>query len=289
MGGARNRVSGEAVVSGRRSSRLATGGARVDRVGAKLLPRAIADRRGHAGAGIAAPTTRPLSRGNSAGQLAKAGWAIRSPERSRKGATSGRKAAPAGDCGCGAAELGHSWSCSWIVPIAEVDRRCPASFVRARRARGARTLPSHPSREQRLANGPRKPAPRGQARSTVTGSHPIPGMGSSMSFTGCRRSRESLPVEGVSGLRKRSPLTRRQQRGSSAYAKRVAAPTVVRRACVTGGVRGRSCSGVASENGASQRAPEGAPTRCPPRGGQGGQRTVCTGNDRSSHHAVKRG
>lgn len=57
----------------------------------------------------------------------------------------------------------------------------------------------------------------------------------------------------------------------------MAAPTVVRRACVTGGVRGRSCSDVASENGASSRAPAGAPTRCPPRGGQRGNGSVCTG------------
>jgi len=85
---------------------------------------------------------------------------------------------------------------------------------------------------------------------------------------GCWRSREHLPVEGVSGRRKQSPLTRRRWRRSSAYAKRMAAPTVVRRACVTGGVRGRSCSDAASENGASLRAPAGAPTRCPPRGGQ---------------------
>jgi hypothetical protein len=198
---------------------------------------------------------QPLTRGTSAGQLAQARPAIRSPERARKGATSGRKAAPAGDCGCGAAELGHSWSCSWIVSIAEVDRRYPASLARARRARGTRTLPSHPSREQRLANGSRKPAPRGQARSTVTGSHPIPGMVPSVSFTGCRRTREHLAMEGVSGRRKQSPLTRRRWRRSSAYAKRMAAPTVVRRACVTGGVRGRSCSGAAPDNGAPSRAP----------------------------------
>jgi hypothetical protein len=76
-------------------------------------------------------SARPLTRGTSAGQLAQARPAIRSPERARKGATSGRKAAPAGDCGCGAAELGYSWSCSWIVPIAEVDRRCPASIPQA--------------------------------------------------------------------------------------------------------------------------------------------------------------
>jgi len=50
----------------------------------------------------------------------------------------------------------------------------------------------------------------------------------------------------------------------------MAAPTVVRRACVTGGVRGRSCSDAAPENGASLRAPAGAPTRFPPRGGQRG-------------------
>jgi len=270
VGGARNRVSGEAVVSGRRSSRLTTGGARVDRVGAKLLPRAIAVGEVTQGPASPLPTTRPLTGGNSAGHLAKASGAIRSPECARKGATSGRKAAPAGDCGCGAAELGHSWSCSWIVSIAEVDRRCPASFVRARRARGARTLPGHPSREQRVVNGPRKPAPRGQARRTVTGSHPIPGMDCPASFTGRWISREHLPAEGVSGRRKQSPLTRRRWRRSSADAKRMAAPTVVRRACVTGGVRGRSCSDAAPENGASLRAPAGAPTRFPPRGGQRG-------------------
>ena len=47
--------------------------------------------RGCAGAGIAAPTTRPLTRGTSAGQLARARWAIRSPERARKGAPPGEK------------------------------------------------------------------------------------------------------------------------------------------------------------------------------------------------------
>jgi hypothetical protein len=125
-----HRVSGEAVVSGRRSSRLATWGARVDRVGAKLLPRAIAV--GEVAMWPASPRhARPLTRGTSAGQLAQARPAIRSPRRARKGTASGRKAAPAGDCGCGAAELGHSWSCSWIVSIAEVDRRCPASIPHA--------------------------------------------------------------------------------------------------------------------------------------------------------------
>jgi hypothetical protein len=51
---------------------------------------------------------------------------------------------------------------------------------------------------------------------------------------------------------------------------RMAAPTAVRRACVTGGVRGRSCSVAASENGASSRVPAGAPTRCPSRRRQRG-------------------
>jgi len=152
------------------------------------------------------------------------GWPARASEMGHpqpgtcsKGRGPGRKAAPAGDRGCGAAELGHSWSCSWIVSIAEVDRRCPASFTRVRRARGPRTLPSHPSREQRLANGSRKPAPRGQARSTVTGSHPKPGMGSVFSPERAA-SREHLPMEDVSGRRKQSPLTRRRWRRLSAYA-----------------------------------------------------------------------
>lgn len=211
-----HRASGEAVVSGWPSSRSATWGARVDRVGAKLLPRAIAvgEVVRDVSAASPSPTTRPLTRGTSAGQLARARPAIRSPERAREGATSGRKAAPAGDCGCGAAELGLSWSCSWIVSIAEVDRRCPASIGPCAKSARTPTLPSHPSREQRLANGLRKPAPRGQARSTVTGSHPIPGMVTGES----RAPREHLPMEGVSGRRKQLPLTRQRWRRPSAYA-----------------------------------------------------------------------
>jgi hypothetical protein len=88
---------------------------------------------------------------------------------------------------------------------------------RAKSAR-KRTLPSHPSREQRAVNGSRKPAPRGQARSTVTGSHPKPWVVSLASLTGCWRTREHLPMEGVSGRRKQSPLTRRRWRRSSTYA-----------------------------------------------------------------------
>jgi hypothetical protein len=148
----------------------------------------------------------------------------------------------------------------------------------------SRTLPSHPSREQRSANGLRKPAPRGQARSTVTGSHPIPGMGSverSSPGSTCRWKASRViassrlwrgAAEVTLGVREtdgrtdgRSQSVRDRRRQRSLVQRRR-----IRKRCV-----------VASSCGSSDAmSSERRPAR---------ERFSVHGKDRSSHHAVKRG
>jgi hypothetical protein len=74
-------------------------------------------------------SARPLTREVSTGLLTQVGSAIRSSAHRRKVVSAESEAAPAGDRGCGAAELGRSWSCSRIATGAEVDRRRAAPLA----------------------------------------------------------------------------------------------------------------------------------------------------------------
>lgn len=172
-----HRASDDAVVSGRRSSRLATRGARVDRVGAKLLPRAIAV--GEVAMGPASPCS------SATPEPWNLGWPARASETRHPQPGTSPKGRDLREKSCTSGRL-RVWCCgarTFVVVL--VDRfdcrsRQAVPGIGPPRVKSARngTLPSHPSREQRLANGPRKPTPRGEARRTVTGSHPIPGMAS---------------------------------------------------------------------------------------------------------------
>jgi hypothetical protein len=117
-----------------------------------------------------------------------------------------------------------------VLRSSDVRGRARGSFRLQKSTGGARHR--SPTREERADHerclailreskgwrmGPGSRLPRGKARGTVTGSHPIPGMGSGVSPESAE-SREHLPMEGVSGRHKQSPLTRRRRRRPSACA-----------------------------------------------------------------------
>lgn len=117
---------------------------------------------------------RPLTREVSTGRLTQVGPAIRSSAHRRKAMTAESIAAPAGDRGCGAAELGRSWSCSRIAHgCRSRQAACGHSRPRAKSAwitsRGLA-----PRRESACeVKERRKPGRRGKAAITVAGSPSI--------------------------------------------------------------------------------------------------------------------
>jgi hypothetical protein len=132
-------------VSSLSTQRAATGGVRVDRVGAKLSPRAIAV--GGAWPPRQLPRARSLAREILAGCASREASPSAFQDLDRKVQVM-KVAVPVGDCWQGSAEFGDSWLCSRIVSIAEVDKRRVAPRARGRRVRGADDGSSPPTRER---------------------------------------------------------------------------------------------------------------------------------------------
>jgi len=198
------------------------------------------------------------------------------------------EAAPAGDRGCGAAELGRSWSCSRIATVAEVDRRRAAplatceervdheqgsSLAARERCPGERT-PEAGSSWQSGENGGGLPIYRVGKRESASRHL---GLESVQAL-----STEHLSMEGVSDRETRSPLTR--GRGKRSWSPKARGQPRV--GGTTGDVRGHSRSTTGEENAPMGRPPARAARRHAALKGYGADHRVA--RSRSWICAVKR-
>lgn len=198
------------------------------------------------------------------------------------------EAAPAGDRGCGAAELGRSWSCSRIANgCRSRQAACGPSRPRAKSAWiTSRGLASRRESAARVKER-RKPVRRGKAASTVAGSplsesESVKAPTGTLDWKACKRSpTEHLSMEGVSDRTSRS-LDERAGEAILVSAAR-GQPRI---GGTTGDVRGHSRSAIGEENAPLGRPPARAARRLDARKGDGATHRVA--RSRSWSCAVKR-